>query len=289
MLPGLLQGREIEVLAVEPTELKAMEQRADQVFRTRIDGEETILHVEFQSRHEDDLPERVHAYHALLRLRHRPLPILSLLIYLMHEAPPRPVPRGIFRRPGDRQLDFSYEIFCPWAQPIGLEAVKEYPAIAPLAVLTPGIQEGDLPEVAQAVERAKLSRRQRGDLLVATYILARRRFKEDLLDSWLRSELMEDSPGYEDILRMGRIEGEKRGLVKGEKRGLVKGRAEGEKRGEAIGLRRAILVLVKARLGRSSQRLEKQLGAMNARGLHSLFTRLLRAKDEAHLRTLLPR
>ena len=281
LLAGLLPDLTIEVLAVEPTELETVERRADLVHRVRLDGEETILHIEFQSRHEKKLPGRIHTYNALLREKYWPLPVFSLLIYLMHEAPSRPVPRGVCRRSGDGQLDFAYAMFCPWEQPIGIEVVRAHPLVAPLAALTPGITDRTMSHLVKAVDESGLPEPLRRDLLMVTRILASRRFDENLLDSCFRSEHMEDSPYYQEILK----EGEKRG----EKRGLQKGRAEGEKRGEKRGLKRAILDLVEARLGRTSQSLQKQLGTMEADALHGLFTKLLRAKDEAHLRSLLPR
>lgn len=77
--------------------------------RARVDGEEVILHVEFQARHEPDLPERMLAYHALLRHRHRPLPVLSMVVYLMYEPPVGLLPAGIQQG----QVTFAYDLSVP--------------------------------------------------------------------------------------------------------------------------------------------------------------------------------
>ena len=79
----LLVGRRVEVISVERSEIKLVERVTDQVVLAAIDGRETVLHIEFQTRHEADLPERMLAYHGLLRHRHRPLLVASMLVYLM--------------------------------------------------------------------------------------------------------------------------------------------------------------------------------------------------------------
>jgi predicted transposase YdaD len=277
LLAGLLPEWTIEVLSVEPTELKAVERRADLVHRVHLDGAETILHIEFQSRHERRLPIRMALYQALLRERHWPLPVFSLVIYLMHEPPSRPVPRGVFQPSAKEPLQFGYAVFCPWEKPLGIEVIRSHPLVAPLAALTPGITNENMVLLRTAVDDSGLPEELRRDLLVVTRILASRRFPRALLESYFRSEHMEDSPYYQEILR----EGEKRGLAKGEKRGLAKG--------ERMALKRTILDLVEARLGRKSKKLQKQLGAMEADALHGLWIKLLRAKDEARFRSLLPR
>ena len=264
LLPVLLVGRRVEVISVERSEIKLVERVTDQVVLAAIDGRETVLHIEFQTRHEADLPERMLAYHGLLRHRHRPLPVASMLVYLMPDAPAEPVPREI----RDEQLDFHYEVFCPWERVIDLDDVRRRPALAPLAVLTPGIDEEDLPSLVPAIEAsAEIGPSRQAELMALTYFIGGRRFRYDLLTFLIRSNTMEESSTYQFVMEKGRQEG------------LEKGRAEG--------LRRAILDFVAARLQLVPAGLEERLASVQPEALRDIFTRLLRAQDEAELRRLL--
>jgi len=264
LLPALLVGHQVEVLAVERSELKVVERLTDQVVRARVDAVESILHIEFQASHSPDLPERVLAYHALLRHRHHPLPVVSVVVYLMHEPPPEPLPCGI--RQG--QLVFDYEVFCPWKQTIGLEQVARHPALAPLAALTPGITEASLPELRRVVEASPaLTAAARADVLALTYFIAGRRFPADLLTSLLESTAMEESATYRRVVERSRAEG------------LAVGRSEA--------LRGAILKLVDARLGQAPPELEARLAALDADALDRLFLELVSVRDDPGLRAVI--
>jgi len=149
LLPLLLRGHQVVVHEVMRTEVKLrlhrgapegreqaqfVERKNDEVVRADIDGVPTVLHVEFQSTHKGDLGLRLLAYHALLAGRYAPLPVRSLLVYLMH-TPPSSGTAGFC----DAQVRFECDVFRPWTSPIGLAEVVARPALAPIAALTPGI------------------------------------------------------------------------------------------------------------------------------------------------------
>jgi predicted transposase YdaD len=273
LLPALLRDREVRVVGVERSEVKVVERITDQVVLAHVDGELTVIHVEFQVRHEEDIPWRVLAYHALLRHRYFPLPVRSIVVYLMHRPPSTPLPRGVRSRAGDPQLDFVYEVFCPWEVTIAPSQVERTPALAPIATLTAGFRTSDLARVRAAVEHSDLPSSERVDLLAVTYFIAGRRFPDDLLQSVLWSRIMEDSSTYRYVISKGRAEG----------------LAEGRTKGEAAGLRRAILDLVEARLGQIPEGLDTALDGHGAEELQQVFSRMVRASDAEALRAALPR
>jgi hypothetical protein len=176
------------------------------------------------------------------------------------DAPAEPVPRGI----SDGQLDFRYEVFCPWERRISVEEVRRRPALAPLAILTPGIDERELPSLLPAIEEAReLAPSRRADLMALTYFIGGRRFPRDLLAFLIRSDAMEESATYQYVIEKGR------------------------EQGQAEGLRRAILELAAAQLKAVPDGLEPRLASMQADALGDLFSRLVRTRDEAELRRLL--
>jgi predicted transposase YdaD len=267
---------------VERTELpRVIERVSDEVVRARVDGVETILHTELQQRHEPGLPERLLVYHALLRQRHAPTPVLTLLVYLMPRRPRRPLPHEIEPTAADPQVAFRYEVFCPWERPIGVAEVARCPALAPLAILTPGVGRGELDALREAVEGSGLPREEAGDLLAVTFFVGGCRFARRVLQSLKRSGVMLQSSTYQWVLS----EGEEKGLEKGRAEGLV----EGEAKGAAVALRRSVVALVRKRLGAVPTRLERRLERLDAAALDALFTKLLDAESPAAVRKLLPR
>jgi hypothetical protein len=78
ILPLLVEGVEYEenldVQVILPT------MRADKVFKVRYDGEEYILHLEFEASSDPDLPSRLLVYNAVLYRRHGK-PVITLVIY----------------------------------------------------------------------------------------------------------------------------------------------------------------------------------------------------------------
>ena len=139
LLPSVLANRRVRVLRREATSLKEVTERiSDEVIIAELDGEEHVLHVEMQSAHEKLLPWRMAAYHALLARRFHPLPVFSLVIYLMHRGPRAALPSALPSSPGRQILAFQYEIFQPWRAHLGIELVRRNPSLAPLACLSPG-------------------------------------------------------------------------------------------------------------------------------------------------------
>jgi hypothetical protein len=265
LVPALLSGQ-VEVLGVEPTRLEIVQRQTDNVVRALVDGVETIVHVEFVSCHRGTVPVQVLVYNALLRQRYHPLPVRSVVVYLMHDRR-RPVPRGIRRRPGDDGVEFTYDVFCPWEHPITLRDVERKPVLAPLAALTPGIGEAELRALPQVVLRSRrLPRSKKGELLALTYFLAARRFEAELLQSFVESPIMQESSTYRLVMEKGRAEG----------------RAEGRDM-----LRKKLLRLVRTRLGRVPRGVSGRLAGMELEALGRLFDQALEATSAQELRALL--
>jgi len=66
---------------IENPEINLPERRLDFVYGLTDEEQEYILHLDFQLRHEADLPERMHIYNALLTASNKK-PVISKVIYL---------------------------------------------------------------------------------------------------------------------------------------------------------------------------------------------------------------
>lgn len=267
--PLLLPDRHVEVERIEEVQLKLVERLSDNVAFCRIDGHPALLHVEFEASlsRAARLPARMMAYNALLRQAHPARAVHSAAVYLLADTGSRRVPTALRQRPGDQPVEFPYRVFLPQEHPITVEQVAATPGIAPLALLSPGIQARDLSAVKKILAASELPDLPAPDLLALTYILGGHRFDGDLLDSYLRSEAMESSPTYQAILREGRAEG----------------RAEGQRQGLQV----AIRTLVGARLGAWTGDQPARLDGLDAVALEALLERLASCADAEALRAIL--
>ena len=95
--------------------------------------------------------------------------------------------------------------------------------------------------------------------------------------------MLEDSPGYQELIARGEAQGreigKKIGREIGKKIGREIGKEIGKEIGEAIALRRAIIRLVRSRMDAEPAGLAEQLEALSARELDPLFDRVLGAQD----------
>lgn len=262
LLGTLLPRDQIRAIGTEPTELQIIERQTDKVLRAEINGTETIVNIEFQASHEASFPTRLLAYHGLLRQRYYPLPVRSVVVYLMHEAPVQPVPRSIISSSEDPQIDFAYDVVGLWEFPITVADVRKNPMLGPLASLTPGVATADLPELQDILEQQVRSPKLRGDLLAIMCFLASRRFDAALLQSMKRSLIMLDSPFYQEIL------------------------AEGETRGKEEYVREKLIQLVQRGLGQVPAQLSTRLETMGVAQLDELFDQVLETKTAEELRKL---
>jgi hypothetical protein len=74
LLPGATYVEEIDVEVIKPT------MRVDRVFRIIYQGKQYILHIEFESGPDNDMPARLLVYNALLYYQYK-LSVISIIIY----------------------------------------------------------------------------------------------------------------------------------------------------------------------------------------------------------------
>lgn len=268
LLPVLLPKYHFAALRTERTQIKPITEKiSDEVFVAEIDGVEHVLHIELQAAHETGLPERMAAYHALLMSK-LGRPVFSMVIYL---CPEKPV-RELSQRVQTRQLSFRYELFEPWETSIDITAVRNSPALAPLACLTRGISAADLPAIREAILAAPWPTVRRHDCLFFTQTIGERRFDVELLRSLLRSDQMQDSTIYQEVIEKGRVRGREEGLEEG-KRALV----------------RVVARAITKRLATPPADLSESLMGLEMEAVEALFDDVEASADEAAVMAALKR
>jgi predicted transposase YdaD len=244
--------------------------RADQVYRVLYHDLPHILHLEFQSTSDKEMPERLLHYHVGLLDKYKQ-PVISLVIYLFECATPIPPFRELS---GKREiLTFYYQVMELWK----LDA-RQYLQNHTFSMysLLPTMKNTDGSLLLEALEElivyykddeAKLVRRL---LWFSTFLkhmekdnkprpdLEKVRNRLDLFDKLLEENdfvIKQRALGMEEGRREGRREGEREGREEGER----EGREKGEREGEIHGYQQILLDILQASYPALAEQLESRI------------------------------
>ena len=209
-----LLGSPIKLTELSPTELSNEPIRADSLILLQSD--ELVLHIEFQTDPDKDIPFRVLDYRIRGYRRFPHKKMRQIVIYL-RKTESELVNENSFRL---ENTYHQFDVIRLWEQPT--DKFMTVPGLLPFAVLS---QTKDptmvLTQVAQAVE-AITNQQQQKNIAAASSILAGLVLKKDVIRKILRSEIMRESVIYQEILEEGKVEGK----VEGKAEGKVEGKAE---------------------------------------------------------------
>ncbi len=230
-----LPGVDLQLVGtVENVELTIPEGRVDFVHRVLWGEQEYIFHLEFQTYHQLDVPERLFVYSALLT-RQLGLPVLTVVIYLTRRE--APIPTAYEVKVGDVLVNhFGYQVVKLWKYADEI-ASGRWPELAPLLVtLTSEPDEEVLARERELIlQEADPSRR--ADLLACAVTLGARYFDKDFLwrlfreevEMFRETEFLQElfADKIEERARQALQEGLEQGLEQGREQGLAHGRKEG--------------------------------------------------------------
>ncbi len=247
----LLLGRSFNRVRILNVDLSTITTEADSVLLVE-EPDPWIVHLEFQSSYDPDLPRRLHRYNTLVNYRYR-RPVQSVALLLCPDAD-GPALDGLFQHglpDGSFYLQFRYNIVRTW-QRSPAEILAGSLATLPLAPLG-NVREQELPTLVQAMQQRldrEATRSQAARLWTATYLLMGLTYPDELIDRLLEGvQNMAESVTYQKILRQGRAEGRNEGRNEGLAEGRNEGRAEGRNEGRAEGVKRAIKRIGSRRFG----------------------------------------
>ncbi len=188
--------------------------QADKVFR--IDGPTpALVHLEMESSSHLGVPLRLLRYNALLH-HGTELPVHSVLMLLRPRANATDQ-TGEYTVPGadgHPYLRFRYHVVRVWEEPLA-RFLESRPGLAPLALLT-NEAPADLPtafdQFRDRLRQPDVPPNDLGDLVSAAFTLSGLRYTEDRYVHLFRelSMTLEDSTGYQWILRKGVTQGQLR-------------------------------------------------------------------------------
>ncbi len=203
-----LLGVPIKLTKLSPTELSNEPIRADSLIL--LQSEELILHIEFQTDPDDEIPFRMIDYRIRGYRRFPHKEMRQVVIYL-RKTGSESVYKNNFRLTSTYH---EFEVIRLWEQ--STDKFINTPGLLPFAVLS---QTKDptmvLSQVARAVESIT-NQQQQKNIAAASAILAGLVLKQDVIKKILRSDIMRESVIYQEILAEGEAKGEIKGEIKGE-------------------------------------------------------------------------
>lgn len=236
-----------------PHKLKNWKLEVDALLEVEVEGEEMLVHIEFQTYNDSSMAERLLRYNVLARSEYH-LPVLSYVIYLLKDGNVPTSPLSWTVPTGQEVLQFHFEsVELGDLTPEELLEVGQ-PGLLPLLPLTKG---GATRHVADTMFSG-LQTTGRTELItiggtLASYVFSR----ENTADlGWLHRRLREmhdilrESPYYQEILEEGREEG----LEKGREQGR-----EEERREQLEALRQTVIDIVLERFPKMIRMTRKQV------------------------------
>lgn len=230
-------GLDIELVGtILNVEITLPEQRVDFVHEVAFEDEEYILHIEFQTEHRPNFPQRMFEYSAALtRLFQKP--VLSLAVYIRprRKAPPAEYRVKLGEHPVNR---FTYPVVKLWEYRDRIWT-GEFRELAPLLLeLVEEKSEAVLVREKELILQER-DKKKRGTLLATAVTIASRYFERDFLWRFFREEVeaMKEAPFIVDWIE----EGIQKGYQQGMQKGLQQGLQQGVKRGALKLLRRVVV------------------------------------------------
>jgi predicted transposase/invertase (TIGR01784 family) len=198
-----LLGEAIALTKIEPSELSVEPIRADSVIF--LESTEIILHLEFQTEPNKNIPFRMADYR--LRL-HRKFPnrqVHQVVIYLS-PSQSHLVHETTFTL---RELNHTFNVIRLWEQPT--EIFQQYQGLLPFATLSKTSDRAEtLRQVAKQIENIA-DKQLQSSVAASTAIISGIALDREIIQRLLRSDIMKESVIYQDILSEGMAEGKAKG------------------------------------------------------------------------------
>jgi len=236
--------------------LPADERRAD--FIAKIAGcEESIIHIEFQTRYDPRMPVRMLTYYARILDRYG-LPVYPIVVYLTKTETPIETTYSSHVR-NKHVIAFNYDVIKVWEMRSKMVFANDLVGLYALAPMMPDANIAECKaKMIEAIEQNLIS----SDAYMCMVTFASLIHPKEVVKNMIEDKLLEQTPFYKDVLEEGR----------------EKGREEGKEEG----MEKTIIAALAARFGSVSERLSERVHNIRERN-RALFDELIKlavtAKD----------
>ena len=192
-------GEAISLTKIEPSELSVEPIRADSV--TFLESAEIILHIEFQTDPNKNIPFRMADYRLRFYRKFPDKQVYQVVIYLT----PRQSPLVHETTFNIGKLNHEFNVIRLWEQPT--EIFQQYQGLLPFAALSQTQNpEETLRQVAKQIEQIT-DKQVQSNVAASTAIISGIALNQEIIQRLLRSDIMKESVIYQEILREGKAEG----------------------------------------------------------------------------------
>ncbi|MGG6270835.1 Rpn family recombination-promoting nuclease/putative transposase [Leptolyngbya sp. AN03gr2] len=190
-----LLGEPIALTEIQPSELSLDPIRADALIL--LESDNAILHLEFQTRPDPDIPFRMFDYRGRSYRRDRTKSMHQVVIYLKQTASELVHQTGFVLE----RTRHEFDVVRLWEQPNDL--FLQYPGLIPFATLgRTENPEATLRQAAEAINQIPDAATQ-ANLVATSAILAGLKLRDDIIHRVLRRDIMQESSVYRSILAEG--------------------------------------------------------------------------------------
>ena len=201
-------GSPILLTKIEPSELSAEPIRADSLIF--LESSDIILHLEFQTTTDENMPLRMLDYWVRIRRRFPAKQIHQTVIYLKPTNSPLAY-QNIFI---SNQTQHPFNTIRLWEQPT--ETFQQYLGLLPFITLSQTDDpEKALRQAAQQIETIT-DKDIQANIAAATFIISGLTLNQEIIQRILRRKIMQESVTYQLLVREGLEQGRVEGRVEGQ-------------------------------------------------------------------------
>lgn len=186
-----LLGEPVTLTELKPSELSLEPIRADAMIL--LQSEDSILHIEFQTRPNQEIPFRMLDYRVRGHRRYKEKTMRQVVIYL------KPTTSELANQTSYslERTRHEFDVIRLWEQPASL--FLQYPGLLPFAALGQSENPAEmLRQATQIVDRIEEPTTQ-ANLMAASAILAGLRLEENVIYQLVRRDIMQESVIYRSI------------------------------------------------------------------------------------------
>jgi len=250
----------------QPQKLQSHPRTIDGLVKVKLGGEIMLIHIEFQTYNDSNMPSRLLEYNVLIWNEYK-LPVISCVIHLLKDGCIAPSPFERKLSTGKTIVNFYYETV--EIHDFTAEDIIQIgqPGLLPFLTLT---KDGATKEVVQRMFR-ELETFANKNVTFVAFMLATFSFhlsnQHDL--PWLERnyrymhDILSESPFYQEIIAMGLEKGLKQGREQGIEQGREQGREQGLAKGQLTALRQAIVDIAHERFPALVEFAESQVTAID--------------------------
>ena len=199
-----LLNEPIALTELKPTELSLNPIRADSLIF--LQSEEVVLHIEFQTSPDEDIPFRMTDYRLRVYRRYPNKEMYQVVIYLK-PSNSELVHQNTFEL---TNLRHQFNVIRLWEE--NTDIFLNNSGLLPFAVLTRTDNPREtLTQIADLIDSMP-NKQQQSDISASTAILSGLKLDQDSIKRILRSDIMKESVMYQEIFHEGEVKGEKQAI-----------------------------------------------------------------------------